>query len=405
MGYPLSKYFSGIAAKRLSAVEIDSLSSNQHEFNGIQKLREILGTEKVSFDATFLFIPDEEDKVVEDQGILTWYDARENHPSRTEYRLYYPTNAVFTAASVRDLVVIGKTGEHKLVVIVTPSGSTTESQLLWLFGLPEAEDLFTIRDLTTRKEDLGFAGKYILASLGVEILDSAPDYLEQLLRKFGSGFPPTRVFSDYARSTVKEICAIEEPDETLLKLLEQEKLLFMTLEKHFVAQKLKSGFGEDGQDVDDFISYSLSIQNRRKSRAGYSFENHLEYIFNEHGIHYDRGQKTERNNKPDFLFPGIYHYRNHAFDPHLLTMLGVKTTAKDRWRQVLAEAERIEWKHLITIETPISESQMEEMVVQKLQLVIPKSLMEPYPKEQQKELVTLTDFIDLVKDKQRIIYG
>jgi hypothetical protein len=30
-------------------------------------------------------------------------------------------------------------------------------------------------------------------------------------------------------------------------------------------------------------------------------------------------------------------------------MLGVKTTCSDRWRQVLAEADRIQLKHLLTL--------------------------------------------------------
>ena len=35
----------------------------------------------------------------------------------------------------------------------------------------------------------------------------------------------------------------------------------------------------DGVNVDGFIGFSLSVQNRRKSRAGYSLENHLAQIF------------------------------------------------------------------------------------------------------------------------------
>jgi hypothetical protein len=41
-GY-LSQYFSGVAAKRLSSVEANILISNQHEFNGVEGLRTLLG--------------------------------------------------------------------------------------------------------------------------------------------------------------------------------------------------------------------------------------------------------------------------------------------------------------------------------------------------------------------------
>src|SRR6187399_591773 len=90
----ISKYFSGIGAKRLSEVEIRPSVSNQHEFNGITEIKNIFGTEKIKFEAKFIYLSDEEDKIIEEKGGLTWYDARENHATRTEYRLYYTSNAV-----------------------------------------------------------------------------------------------------------------------------------------------------------------------------------------------------------------------------------------------------------------------------------------------------------------------
>lgn len=55
-------------------------------------------------------------------------------------------------------------------------------------------------------------------------------------------------------------------------LMEQEELLFRTLERHIVSTRLKEGFGNEKLDVDVFISFSLSVQNRRKSRVGYALE-------------------------------------------------------------------------------------------------------------------------------------
>ena len=81
-------------------------------------------------------------------------------------------------------------------------------------------------------------------------------------------------------------------------------------------------------------------------------------------------------------------------------MLGVKTTCKDRWRQVLSEAKRIEAKHLLTLEPGISENQTNEMKSNSLFLVLPKELHASFKVKQQKELLTLKDFIDVVKYKQ-----
>lgn len=397
MSFNLSKYFSGIAAKRLSQVEIKP-TSNQHEFNGILEMKEIFGTEKFNFKGKFIFLADEEDKIIQADGDLTWYDARVRHASRTEYRLYYTTNDVIQNSSVGDLVIIARTGKKSLVVIVAPSNSTSEQQLLWLFKLVEVENKFIVKDLSDDKQDLGFAGKYIISSLGFE-LDEKEDYLDLIIEKFGKKFPSTNEFSEFARTTLKQSSPLEAADETLLAWMEREESLFKSLEKHIVEEKLKKGFGKKGTDVDDFIQFSLSVQNRRKSRAGYAFENHLSRIFDVHKINYSKGKVTELNKKPDFVFPGIKEYHNASFDISLLTILGVKTTAKDRWRQVLSEASKVRRKHLITLEPSISKNQTDEMKSEYLQLIVPDGILKTYTESQQKEIITLADFIKILRSK------
>ncbi|GBL45163.1 hypothetical protein SFMTTN_0967 [Sulfuriferula multivorans] len=55
------------------------------------------------------------------------------------------------------------------------------------------------------------------------------------------------------------------------------------------------------------MSFSLSVQNRRKSRVGLALENHLELLFTECGIQYKRTAVTENKAKPDFIFPVLRH--------------------------------------------------------------------------------------------------
>ncbi len=104
-----------------------------------------------------------------------------------------------------------------------------------------------------------------------------------------------------------------------------------------------------------------------QGRAGQSLELHLEALFSAHGIRFARGAETENRNKPDFLFPGAAEYHDETFPVARLTMLGAKSTLKDRWRQVLSEARRIEHKHLVTLEPGISEAQTNQMQAEKLQ--------------------------------------
>jgi hypothetical protein len=117
-------------------------------------------------------------------------------------------------------------------------------------------------------------------------------------------------------------------------------------------------------------------------------------------VHFSHGAVTERNNKPDFIFPGSRYYHDKQYDSAMLTMLGVKTTAKDRWRQVLSEAAKIQSKHLITLEPSISRNQTEDMKANNLQLVIPRPLFGTFTQIQQQDLVDVRSFIELVNDRQ-----
>lgn len=411
----LSDYFSGVGAKRLTDVEVSREKSHQHEFNGISEFKNIFGTEKINFKAKYVYLHDSEDQVFSDNGTLTWYDAREGHATRTEFRLYYSENTVLNKAESGDLVIICKKTKDELFIIIAPEGSTAESQVLWLFGLDKAGSKFiatnqeeekqlslrfVVKDLQKEKNELNFGDKFILSELGIEIKETAPDFLHDLLNKFGNIFPKTSDFSEYARSTAGKVSPIEAPDDTLMMWMDQEEMLFRTLEKHLLEEKLKKGFGQSGHDPDDFINFSLSVQNRRKARAGWAFENHLAHLFSNNSISFSKGKKTERNNKPDFIFPDIKFYADTKFPNELLTMLGVKTTAKDRWRQVLSEADRIKLKHLITLQPAISKNQTDEMKSQNLQLIVPASLRSSYTAEQQKEIILVSDFIHLVKSKQ-----
>ena len=82
-------------------------------------------------------------------------------------------------------------------------------------------------------------------------------------------------------------------------------------------------------------------------------------------------------------------------------MLGVKSTCKDRWRQVISEADRIKEKHLLTFEAAISTNQTHEMEYNHLQLVVPQDIHKTYSDTQQKWLMNITDFIEMLLFRQR----
>lgn len=410
-GY-LSEYFEGVAAKRLSAVEADVLRSNQHEFNGVEGLRQMLGEPdgKVSYQTKVIYLQDSDSDPIIEDAVFTWYDARqrarlERGVMRWEYRLYFPTTNVSLKAVEGDLMVIAKRRDSGLMVIVAEGASSIARQIEWLFGFSDLAQLgLSVKaELGTERDRIEFASRVILESMGVEVEVAEDSFLDEMLKRFGGKFPTTKDFSAYARSTLKDVSAKDDADKVLMAWMEREEILFRTLERHLIADRLSSGFGatkDDPVDVDGFLAFSLSVQNRRKSRVGLALENHLELVFQENGIRYSRTRATENKAKPDFLFPGHKEYHDALFDPANLTMLGVKSTCKDRWRQVLAEADRVEEKHLLTLEASISTSQTDEMKAKKLQLVLPTALHPSYTQEQQAWLMSLGDFTEVVRLRQ-----
>jgi hypothetical protein len=407
-GY-LSQYFQGVAIKRLSVVEADTIHSNQHEFNGVDNLRTILGepNEKVRFDAKFLYLTDHDDEPVAEDGFLTWYDARqkariERGVMRWEFRLYFPTNLVSQCAAAGDLLVIAKRPDDTLLSIVAEKDTTIEKQILWLFGLSDlSHPGFSIKsELETEQDRIGFAARVILEQIGVEPEDEAPNYLDQMLSKFDGDFPKTITFSAYARSTIKDLSSHDDPDAALIAWMEREEVLFRTLEKHLLGEKLRQLTQAGIEDTEPFIKLSLSALQRRKSRAGSALENHLEQIFTEHGLTYTRTGVTENKLRPDFIFPSINHYHDSGFPQTRLTMLASKSTCKDRWRQILNEAARIPDKHLLTLEPSITENQTNEMKAERVQLVIPQGLHSTYTHAQQTWLMNVEAFTELTQQRQ-----
>lgn len=94
-------------------------------------------------------------------------------------------------------------------------------------------------------------------------------------------------------------------------------------------------------------------------------------------------------------FSSLLHTMNQLYPAH-----PPQSTRKDRWRQVLAEADRIDHKHLLTLETSISIHQTDEMQAKNLQLVLPRGLHETYTPAQQKWLMDISSFAAMVHTRQ-----
>ena len=129
-------------------------------------------------------------------------------------------------------------------------------------------------------------------------------------------------------------------------------------------------------------------------------EHHLSNIFTHNELLFEEQAVTEDNKKPDFLFPNAECYHNWNFPTDDLTVLGAKTTCKDRWRQIVTEADRLDVKYLFTLQQGISKNQLKEMADSNVKLVVPQKYLNSFPIEYRSNLLDLKSFISMVKEKQ-----
>ena len=236
-------------------------------------------------------------------------------------------------------------------------------------------------------------------------ISSPDDRLKQRLIEIASTmteFPETRNISSMASKIYDEVFGItenmilDEPDKLLRSWINTESDLFYQIEDIFYRPMYSTPF----TSIKDFANAANSFLNRRKSRFGKSLEHHLAHIFSVSKLRFEEQAVTEDKKRPDFLFPGSAEYHDFLFPADDLTFLGAKTTCKDRWRQVLNEANRIETKYLFTLQPSISANQLQEMKHERVILVIPEDNRTSFDERYRNDLFSLKQFVRMVREKQ-----
>lgn len=222
---------------------------------------------------------------------------------------------------------------------------------------------------------------------------------QEFFESLHKNFPSTEIMSKKAREIDlalynRESEILTNPDKKIIAWSEVEYRLFKYIENALYSHSYEKGFST----LDEFISAANSVLQRRKSRAGKSLEHHLSFIFTRNDLRFSEQPTTEENKKPDFIFPGISEYYTSTFPKNELFFLAAKTTCKDRWRQVLNEADRIATKHLFTLQQGISSQQLKEMEKYGVVLVVPDSNINSFPSDHRHKLLSLQNFIRLVRE-------
>lgn len=318
---------------------------------------------------------------------VLWQDGRETEScvkwygvgTRSEYRMtrFGRDFPFLTPDNVGDLLILIRTGEASFHGYV--------------FDLPD--------DIADVQASLGVE---IIGTWGVyEGLVRPPETEDDCIhRRFAAFIEPLREFPDTATfSTVtrESILACVQAftsqtmDNRLMLLMDREYALFRMVERMLCQDEICRQF----RSVDDFLSTAARIMNRRKSRAGRALENHVGYLLQDAHIPFDARPTVD--GQPDVLIPGKAQYEDPQWPEDRLYVVGVKTTCKDRWRQVLNEARRVHHKHILTVQQGISAKQLAEMRDSGVSLVVPQKLHSMYPSVDRMEVLTVRQFVDTVR--------
>jgi len=321
-----------------------------------------------------------------------WYNNKYRNGTRDEARL---TQFGGSASPILDPESTGSL----LVIAFERSNNTTPSCLAWLAeNVAEEEVLENYIGTIDPGEPALFLNGLIPVKTGAG-LSSAKDscwlYPEDIPSDWFDKFPTGIEIIEKSR----ELGNFDgvDPDNRLIKRRDCEYELFRSAEEAIELPDIVSGF----RDIESFLQKAQSLLQRRKSRSGRSLELHTKVIFEEEGLEQDRDfswqSVSELGKLPDFIFPSAEKYSDESFPENRLRMLAIKTTCKDRWRQILNEADRIDRKHLLTLQQGVSDRQFEEMRQENVQLVVPEPVLKQYKKEIRSEVITVNQFLEEVK--------
>lgn len=319
----------------------------------------------------------------ETESRFIYYGAK----TRNEYRL---------TRFGKGFPFLGDDNIGDLLIICKKSDSYYEAFVLQTDQ--DIDDLFASLNISSND-----TGGIIPKSFKASAEDRLYECFTAFLKSLKMDFPTTYELATNARNCYNKAFAIteriikENPDKEMLRWLDAEFQLFKTIENDRYLKRIQSPF----KTVEELVETANTILNRRKSRAGKSLEHHLAEIFKIFKLSFDSQSVTEGKKKPDFLFPNIEAYLNPSFDERKLTILASKTTCKDRWRQILNEADRIKTKHLFTLQQGISRNQLDEMYKYNVCLVVPKLYLKSFPDEFRHKILTLESFVSHVQIKQQ----
>ena len=369
-----------MAVKRLSAVEIDSARSNQHEFHAGRLRKELeLPDHRVEGVLSCLILGPDGSQPVVDEASFTLYDAREGNPARAaEWHLYYASKQLPEMATAGDLLVLYRHGSN-LRAVVAPSGSSAERRLLDAMNLGDSAIETAFQFLDAPVPDASEAER-VASQLALPLAEEGAYEItthEVFERALKDGhLPPARDMAIAAADILRtKGQALLDPDDYLTAALAVETDLYFGIERHIHSARLEAMIAAR-PSVAEVIDFALAVQQSRRSRRGQSLQNHFAEVLRRERIPFSAQCRTEPGETPDFVMPGCAEYHDVTYPEARLRMVACKTTAKERWRQVLHEAARVPEKYMLTLDPDLTDSTLQTMANAAVFAFMPRDLLD-----------------------------
>jgi len=151
----------------------------------------------------------------------------------------------------------------------------------------------------------------------------------------------------------------------------------------------------------DIDRYMLSAGQQRKSRAGLSFEHHIERMLSDGSVPFLKQVVIQAKKRPDFVLPSLNHLTNPPNGKATGLILSAKTTLRERWKQVEREMHGSEL-FLGTVDENIAANTILEMCSMGINLVVPELLKKSDKTEydRHKNVLTFKNFFETVVSKR-----
>lgn len=147
----------------------------------------------------------------------------------------------------------------------------------------------------------------------------------------------------------------------------------------------------------------LSAAQTRKSRAGASFELHIERLLIDGAIPHEVQVVIDAKKRPDFVLPSLTAFRDEGRGRDGALVLSAKTTLRERWKQVQQEMQNCDL-FLATVDETIAQNAIEDMGRQGIVLVVPESLKasDTTAYSSQENVISFKTFFETVLRDERV---